>query len=111
MAIDRSSLPIVEKMWRREVEAATTYRHLAERETDPHRRDILTRLADQEDSHADRWAERIALATGTRQGEVDLMRLCTAAAEVTAQAVVSAVREARDLRLGGRWWPAASSLT
>ena len=31
MAIDRSSLPIVEKMWRREVEAAATYRHLAER--------------------------------------------------------------------------------
>lgn len=59
-------LQTIREMWRREVEAATTYRHLAERETDPHRRDILTRLADQEDSHADRWAERIALATGTR---------------------------------------------
>jgi VIT1/CCC1 family predicted Fe2+/Mn2+ transporter/rubrerythrin len=66
VAIDRSSLPIVEKMWRREVEAAATYRHLAEREKDPKRRDILTRLADQEDNHADRWAERIEAATGRR---------------------------------------------
>ena len=66
MAIDRSSLPIVEKMWRREVEAAATYRHLAEREKDPRRRDILNRLADQETNHADRWAERIEAATGTR---------------------------------------------
>jgi len=54
MAIDRASLPIVEKMWQREVEAAATYRHLAERERDPRRRDILNRLADQEDNHAER---------------------------------------------------------
>lgn len=66
MAIDKASLATVEKMWRREVEAATTYRHLAERERDPKRRDILTRLADQEDRHAERWAERIALTTGAR---------------------------------------------
>ena len=52
-----------------------------------------------------------ALGTGTQPGEVDMMRMCTAAAEVTAQAVLSAVRHAQDLRLGGRWWPAASSLT
>ena len=52
-----------------------------------------------------------ALGTGTQPGEVDMMRMCTAAAEVTAQAVLSAVRRAQDLRLGARWWPAASSLT
>src|SRR5580693_4782782 len=51
-------------MWRREVEAATTYRHLAERERDQKRKDILLRLAEQEDNHAARWSERIALATG-----------------------------------------------
>src|SRR5262249_1747681 len=50
--------------WRREVEAAATYRHLAERERDPKRKDILNRLADQEDRHAARWSERIAVATG-----------------------------------------------
>ncbi len=62
--MDPKNLSTVEKMWRREVEAATTYRHLAEREHDPRRRDILIRLADQEDNHAARWAERIKLATG-----------------------------------------------
>ena len=44
---DRVNLATVEKMWRREVEAATTYRHLANREKDPKRRDILVRLAEQ----------------------------------------------------------------
>jgi hypothetical protein len=29
--IDKVNLATVEKMWRREVEAATTYRHLADR--------------------------------------------------------------------------------
>src|SRR4051812_28256107 len=66
MAIDRASLQIVEKMWQREVEAAATYRHLAERERDPRRRDILNRLADQEDNHAERWADRIEASTGHR---------------------------------------------
>jgi VIT1/CCC1 family predicted Fe2+/Mn2+ transporter/rubrerythrin len=64
MAIDKVNLATVEKMWRREVEAATTYKHLANREKDPKRRDILLRLAEQEDKHAARWSERIAAATG-----------------------------------------------
>jgi vacuolar iron transporter family protein len=64
MAIDKINLATVEKMWRREVEAAATYKHLAQRERDPKRRDILMRLAEQEDKHAARWSERIADATG-----------------------------------------------
>ena len=64
MAIDKANLATVEMMWRREVEAATTYKHLANREHDPKRRDILLRLAEQEDKHAARWSERIAAATG-----------------------------------------------
>jgi VIT1/CCC1 family predicted Fe2+/Mn2+ transporter/rubrerythrin len=64
MAIDKANLATVEMMWRREVEASTTYKHLANRERDPNRRDILLRLAEQEDKHADRWSERIAAATG-----------------------------------------------
>jgi VIT1/CCC1 family predicted Fe2+/Mn2+ transporter/rubrerythrin len=64
MAIDKANLATVEMMWRREVEAATTYKHLAQRERDPKRRDILLRLAEQEDKHAARWGERIAAATG-----------------------------------------------
>jgi vacuolar iron transporter family protein len=64
MASDAGNLATVESMWRREVEAAHTYRLLSERESNPKRREILTRLADQEDRHAERWAERIRLATG-----------------------------------------------
>src|SRR5438046_370690 len=64
MAIDKSNLATVEKMWRREVEAAATYKHLANREKDPKRRDILLRLAEQADKHAARWSERIAATTG-----------------------------------------------
>ena len=64
MAIDKANLATVEMMWRREVEASTTYKHLANRERDPNRRDILLRLAEQEDKHANRWSERIAAATG-----------------------------------------------
>ena len=64
MAIDKTQLATVQMMWRREVEAAATYRHLAERERDLRRKEILIRLADQEDKHAARWSERIAAATG-----------------------------------------------
>src|SRR5437763_11454279 len=62
--IDKVNLVTVEKMWRREVEAAATYRHLANRERDSKRKDILIRLAEQEDKHAARWSERIATTTG-----------------------------------------------
>jgi VIT1/CCC1 family predicted Fe2+/Mn2+ transporter/rubrerythrin len=62
--MDAKNLATVEKMWQREVEAAATYRHLANRERDPRRRDILIRLAEQEQRHAARWSERIASATG-----------------------------------------------
>src|SRR5438270_13340056 len=64
MAIDSVNLATVEKMWKREVEAAHTYKLLAGRETDPKRRDILLRLAEQEDKHAARWSERIHATTG-----------------------------------------------
>src|SRR6476660_4134585 len=64
MPIDKSNLATVEKMWRREVEAATTYKHLADRERDAKRKDILLRLAEQEEHHATRWAERITDTTG-----------------------------------------------
>ncbi|HEV3139124.1 MAG TPA: VIT1/CCC1 transporter family protein, partial [Vicinamibacterales bacterium] len=73
-AIDKINLVTVEKMWRREVEAAATYRHLANRERDPKRRDILIRLADQEDKHAARWSERIAETTGRAPDPEDVKR-------------------------------------
>jgi VIT1/CCC1 family predicted Fe2+/Mn2+ transporter/rubrerythrin len=73
-AIDKVNLATVEKMWRREVEAAATYRHLASRERDASRKDILTRLAEQEDKHATRWSERIAATTGRAPDPEDVRR-------------------------------------
>src|SRR3954464_5667 len=64
MSLDKMNLATVEKMWRREVEAAATYKHLANREPDQKRKDILMRLADQEEKHAGRRSERIAASTG-----------------------------------------------
>jgi vacuolar iron transporter family protein len=64
--MNKLNLDTIEKMWRQEIEAATTYKHLADRESDPKRKDILMRLVAQEEQHAARWAERIAAATGRR---------------------------------------------
>jgi VIT1/CCC1 family predicted Fe2+/Mn2+ transporter/rubrerythrin len=64
MPTDPVNLATVRNMWRREVEAAATYRHLANRERDAKRQAILNELAKQEERHAARWAERIAAATG-----------------------------------------------
>jgi VIT1/CCC1 family predicted Fe2+/Mn2+ transporter len=72
--MDPKNLATVQKMWQREVEAAATYRHLADRERDPRRKDILARLADQEDRHAARWSERIATATGRAPNRQDVER-------------------------------------
>jgi predicted membrane protein (TIGR00267 family) len=68
------NLATVEKMWRREVEAATTYRHLADREHDVTRKQILLRLAEQEEKHATRWGERIALVTGHQPDRTEVER-------------------------------------
>jgi VIT1/CCC1 family predicted Fe2+/Mn2+ transporter/rubrerythrin len=68
------NLTAVETMWRREVEAAHTYRLLGQREPNPKRRDILLRLADQEDRHASRWSERIEAATGRRPDPKEVER-------------------------------------
>jgi VIT1/CCC1 family predicted Fe2+/Mn2+ transporter/rubrerythrin len=71
---DKVNLATVQRMWRREVEAAHTYKLLAEREHDAKRRNILLRLADQEDRHAARWSERIALATGRTPDRQEIER-------------------------------------
>ena len=47
-----------------------------------------------------------ALGTGTSGQAADMMLLSTLAAEVTAMAVVNAVRAAKDMRFGKGWWPA-----
>src|SRR3979411_470174 len=64
MSLDKMNLATVEKMWCREVAAAAIYKHLANRAANQKRKDILMRLAEQEDRHAARWSERIAASTG-----------------------------------------------
>ena len=72
--MDKRNLATVEQMWRREVEAATTYRHLADREQDQKRKEILLRLVDQEEKHAARWAERLFAATGKQPDRKEVER-------------------------------------
>ncbi len=43
----------------REVEAAATYRSLADKENDPKRKEILNKLAQTEEVHAEKWAEKL----------------------------------------------------
>lgn len=50
---------VLQQNWRAEKESARIYRQLAARESDPVRRDIFARLADAEERHAERWAERL----------------------------------------------------
>jgi len=95
-----TNLATVETMWRREVEAAHTYKLLAEREPDPKRRDLLLRMAEQEDKHAARWAERIALATGHAPDPKEIERGLTWA-QVAADIGVSAATITRT-KAGGR---------
>jgi len=64
MAERSRALAVLEQEWRREAEAAATYRVLAERERDPRRRAILERLVAAEESHAQRWAARIQAQGG-----------------------------------------------
>jgi len=88
MAIDKVNLATVEKMWRREVEAAHTYKLLAEREPDAKRKDILLRLAEQEDKHAARWSERIHAATGRVPDPKEVERGLTWFNKIADQTVV-----------------------
>jgi vacuolar iron transporter family protein len=68
------NLATIETMWRREVEAAHTYKLLAEREPDSRRRALLLRIAEQEDKHAARWSERIALVSGRTPDPLEIVR-------------------------------------
>ena len=87
-AIDKVNLATVEKMWRREVEAAHTYKLLAAREPDAKRRGILLRLAEQEDKHAARWSERIHATTGQVPDPKEVERGLTWFDKIADQTVV-----------------------
>lgn len=52
-----------------------------------------------------------ALGTGRSGKSADMLVLCTLAAEVTAQAVVQAIRAAKGITIGAMTWPAACDLS
>src|ERR1700692_482746 len=55
----QETIEVVKRNWRAEVETAQAYRELAGRETDEKRKGILNRMAEAEDRHARRWAEKL----------------------------------------------------
>ncbi|MEP6699084.1 MAG: VIT1/CCC1 transporter family protein [Verrucomicrobiota bacterium] len=59
MPNDPESIEALKENWRAEVQTARVYRELAERETDQKRRDILLRMAEAEERHAQRWAQKL----------------------------------------------------
>ncbi len=59
MADRREFIEGLRRAWRDEVRSARNYRALAERETSPERKAILTRMAEAEERHAATWAARL----------------------------------------------------
>jgi VIT1/CCC1 family predicted Fe2+/Mn2+ transporter/rubrerythrin len=59
MPNDPESIEALKQNWRAEVETARVYRDLAAREGDQKRRDILLRMAEAEERHAQRWAQKL----------------------------------------------------
>lgn len=59
MPNDPDSIEALKQNWRAEVETSRVYRDLAERETDQKRKSILLRMAEAEERHATRWAQKL----------------------------------------------------
>src|SRR5438477_10786750 len=53
------TIEVVTRNWQAEVETAQTYRDLAERERDERRKDVLLRMAEAEERHAQRWEKKL----------------------------------------------------
>jgi len=59
MPKDPESIEALKQNWRAEVETSRVYRDLAERETNQKRKSILLRMAEAEERHATRWAQKL----------------------------------------------------
>jgi VIT1/CCC1 family predicted Fe2+/Mn2+ transporter/rubrerythrin len=75
---NRRLVEALQRNWQAEMEGAATYRTLAQRERDPHRRSVLLKLAEAEVRHAQRWEHRLhelgapmPTYTGSPTGEAD----------------------------------------
>src|SRR3954466_8939482 len=60
MPNDPESIDALKENWRAEVQTARGYRELAGREKDQKRKDILVRMAEAEERHAARWAQKLS---------------------------------------------------
>ncbi len=89
--------------WQEEIQAATIYGKLAQREADPKRRKILTQLAEMEDQHAEKWAGRLE-QMGVSVPDRSNVRLSSSMALSLRFAPVDAIiahQEAEERRLTG----------
>ena len=59
MPNDPESINALRENWKAELQTARVYRELAEREKDQKRKDILVRMAEAEERHAARWAQKL----------------------------------------------------
>jgi VIT1/CCC1 family predicted Fe2+/Mn2+ transporter/rubrerythrin len=59
-ATRRELIAALQQNWLREIEGVRTYRDLAQRERDPARRNILLKMADAEQRHAQKWEGKLA---------------------------------------------------
>ncbi len=55
----RETVEVVQRNWRAEVETAQVYRDLAEHEENEKRKEILMRMAEAEERHAQRWEQKL----------------------------------------------------
>src|SRR3954467_15126798 len=57
---DPESIEALKENWKAELQTARVYRELAARESDQKRKDILVRMAEAEERHAARWAQKLS---------------------------------------------------
>ncbi len=60
VATRRELIAALQQNWQREVEGMRTYRDLAQKERDAARRAVLVKMADAEQSHAQKWERKLA---------------------------------------------------
>lgn len=59
-ATKKELIAALKQNWKREKEGARTYRNLAQQERDAVRRSVLIKMADTEESHAQKWERKLA---------------------------------------------------
>ena len=59
-ASKKELIAALQQNWLREVDGARTYRALAQRERDTARKNVLTKMADAEQRHAQKWEQKLA---------------------------------------------------